>query len=312
MVTPPRWNEKHLNSEAAKARILFRQERLQEPLKRWTETFDKYRDHFEQLFDEYGLANPAGLNTTHLIEILKNHLGDALRYLTGPPISADDLKVLADTSLSPGYLARDQKAAERVLDTIRQAIDPRRFPWLVEGRLPKRNEKAAAIIASATLLTAQRVGTDRRTQGKNTQEQTVKDFLRSIGFEEVLCRPITNLSVAPEIGQFCGESLVGSRKADIPVRLHDGRLMPIECKVSNSSTNSVKRINNDAAVKAKIWTKEFGTQQIVPVAVLSGVFKVKNLEQAQNNELTLFWAHKLRDMKNFINRTKKPDPPSKR
>lgn len=305
MVTPPRWREKQLKAEADKARILFRKERLQEPLKQWTEAFDIHQQQFQQLFDEYGLANPAALNTDHLIDILKHHLGAALRYLTGPPISADDLKVLADTSLSPSVLTRDAVAAERVLDTIRQAIDPRRFPWLVEGRLPTKNEKAAAIIASATLLTSQRVSTDRRNEGKNIQERTVKDFLTSIGFKEVACRSITNLSNAPERGQFCGEALVGSRKADISARLYDGRLMPIECKVSNSATNSVKRINNDAAVKAKIWTKEFGTQQIVPVAVLSGVFKVKNLEQAQDNDLTLFWAHKLRDMKRFMNQTRR-------
>ena len=80
--------------------------------------------------------------------------------------------------------------------------------------------------------------------------------------------------------------------------------MPIECKVSNSSTNSVKRLNNDAEVNASIWQREFGTRQIVPVAVLSGVFKVHNLEQAQTGGLTLFWAHKLDDMRAFIESTR--------
>jgi hypothetical protein len=81
--------------------------------------------------------------------------------------------------------------------------------------------------------------------------------------------------------------------------------MPIECKVSNSSTNSVKRLNNDAAVKAGIWLDELGSRQIVPVAVLSGVFKVHNLEQAQERNLTLFWAHKLDDMRSFIQATRR-------
>lgn len=35
-----------------------------------------------------------------------------------------------------------------------------------------------------------------------------------------------------------GESLFGTRKADLVIRLYDGRAMPTECKVSNSSTNS--------------------------------------------------------------------------
>ena len=96
---------------------------------------------------------------------------------------------------------------------------------------------------------------------------------------------------------------MGSRKADIPVRLFDGRLMPVECKVSNSSTNSVKRINNDAQAKASAWHRELGTNQVVPAAVISGVFKVHNLVQAQDAGLTLFWAHKLEDMKSFIEAT---------
>jgi hypothetical protein len=70
--------------------------------------------------------------------------------------------------------------------------------------------------------------------------------------------------------------------------------MPIECKVSNSALNSVKRINNDAAAKAVEWLKTFGTNQVVPTAVISGVFKVNNLLQAQEAGLTLFWARDLK------------------
>lgn len=104
--------------------------------------------------------------------------------------------------------------------------------------------------------------------------------------------------------QFCAECLLGERKADVVVRLHDSRLMAIECKVSNSATNSVKRLNNDAAVKAEYWLKMFGTLQVVPAAMLSGVFKVMNLEQAQQRGLALFWAHDLDKLGAFIESTK--------
>ena len=80
--------------------------------------------------------------------------------------------------------------------------------------------------------------------------------------------------------------------------------MAIECKVSNSATNSVKRLNNDAAVKAKYWIKQFGTAQVVPAAVLAGVFKVLNLEQAQTRGLTLFWSHDLEKIGAFIDSTR--------
>lgn len=82
--------------------------------------------------------------------------------------------------------------------------------------------------------------------------------------------------------------------------------MPIECKVSNSSTNSVKRLNNDAAVKATVWRGDFGALQVVPAAVLSGVYKLHNLEDAQRRGLTIYWAHRLSDLMQWIAGTRTP------
>lgn len=80
--------------------------------------------------------------------------------------------------------------------------------------------------------------------------------------------------------------------------------MPIEAKVSNSATNSVKRLNNDAAAKAVEWRRGLGHDQVVPVAVLSGVFKLHNLEQAQQSGLSIFWAHDLAQMLAWIESTR--------
>jgi hypothetical protein len=66
----------------------------------------------------------------------------------------------------------------------------------------------------------------------------------------------------------------------------------------------VKRLNNDAAAKAEDWIKGFGTKQIVPAAVLSGVYKIHNLENAQNRGLTVFWAHDLQRLTDWIEQTK--------
>ena len=304
MKSPPQWTEAELTVEASKSRQLFIDERLKEPLERWISTFAKYEMQFQRLFNEYGVANPSSLTPEQLAAVFRDQLGDALRYLAGPPISADDLKVLADASLAPGVIAANPDQAQRILDTILIAVDPLRFPWIAEDREPTAEERTVAIVASAALITAQRVSTDRRNLGKEAQESAVKAFLTDMGFKNAGTRVINTLADAPEKGEFCGEALVGSRKADIPVRSFDGRLMPIECKVSNSATNSVKRINNDAAVKAGIWHREFGTNQIVPVAMLSGVFKVRNLKQAQTGGLTLFWAHDLARMQEFVESTK--------
>jgi len=306
MIAPPRWTEEQLAAGVESAKIRFRHERLDEPLEQWKTVFDTCKAQFQTLFNDYGIADPTTLTHEQLTQLFRADLGNALRYLAGPPISADDLKVLAEVaSLNPNSLAKDKEATRKVLNTIVQAMDPKRFPWIVDCREPTEVEKQAAILASAALITVQRVSTDRRHSGKTEQEASVQRYLiEELGFKQVGTREIRTLADAPAIGEFCVETLVGSRKADVPVRLFDGRLLPIECKVSNSSTNSVKRVNNDAQVKAGIWTREFGTNQIVPAAVLSGVFKVRNLEQAQVGGLTIFWAHELAELGKFINSTK--------
>lgn len=47
-----------------------------------------------------------------------------------------------------------------------------------------------------------------------------------------------------------------------------------------------------------------GTRQVVPAAVLAGVYKVHNLIQAQTGGLTLFWSHKLEDLRAFVEATR--------
>lgn len=306
MVTPPRLTPAELAKYAAESAALFRAERLGEPLEKWLREFDARAQEFEALFDNHGIAHPAKMMPEDVVNIFQAGLGDAVRYLAGPPISADDLKTLAQVeSFVPSRLRADNmNDATNLLDIIQATVDPRRFPWIAARREPTDDEIKIAIAASAALIAGQRVQTDRRNAGKNAQESAVKSYLESIGFVEEATRKINTLDDAPPRGAFCAESMVGSRKADVPVRLFDGRLLPIECKVSNSALNSIKRINNDAAVKATVWHKEFGTNQIVPAAMLSGVFDVNNLIKAQAGELTLFWGHRLSELGDFITSTR--------
>ena len=80
--------------------------------------------------------------------------------------------------------------------------------------------------------------------------------------------------------------------------------MPIECKASHSEINSLKRVNNDAAAKAAAWIEAFGKGQIVPSAVISGVFKPAHLVSAQGYGLTIFWGHDLNPMTDWIEQTR--------
>lgn len=297
---PPRWTSKQLAADAEKSAAAFRIERLA-PTEAWKQHFIKSREGFAALFRELGELGPDKISDATLASAYKLNLGEALRYLSGPPISDDDLKILAEVpTLAPGILSHDKTKLRKVFTVIEQTIDPYRFPWVLEKRAPTENEKSAALLASSVLLAAQRVSTARRGFGKSNQEGLVKDFLTSLKYKEVRRMTISTIVEGPANGEFCGESKLGSRKADVILRLNDTRLMPIECKVSNSATNSVKRINNDAAAKAVDWLKTFGTNQVVPTAVISGVFKVGNLLQAQEAGLTIFWSHDLKKLGKFI------------
>ena len=302
-VMPPIWTDAELDADRRQAVQAFIDERIGEPLEQYLAFFQSARESIETIVE-------LTLDLTQIRERASEVLGnpdlvDCCRYLASPPISRDDLETIADVTMAPTLIKKDPARAERLMDTILLGLDRERFPWVSEDRDPTEAEREMAIVSTAAMRAMRQVETLRRNEGKNLQEKEVKRFLaEECGFTEVATRDITNLARAPELGCFCGECAVGSRKADIVVRLWDGRVMPIECKVSNSSTNSYKRINNDAAVKADTWRVEFGDVNAVPAAVLSGVFALNNLTYAQEHKLTLLWSHRLRPLKEFIEATK--------
>ena len=301
---PIRWSQQELGEDAAIAAAAFRAQRLAVS-DSWAMHYQQARDKFEQLFSQVDDLKLERISDEQLAAAFGKGLGEALRYLAGPPISDDDLQVIADVdSLAPGILKKRPEAARQVFDVIARVLDPYRFPWTRDGVAPTEQQREAALLASSVLLAAQRIATERRNEGKDSQETLVKDYLRQLGFTEVPALPINTIVRGPQAMQFCAECQLGERKADVVVRLHDTRLLAIECKVSNSATNSVKRLNNDAAVKAEYWLKQFGTAQVVPAAALAGVFKVLNLEQAQARGLSLFWSHDPSRLGDFIESTR--------
>jgi hypothetical protein len=281
---------------------IFRKARMQEPLEDYLRAFADYERALENLLAASG--DLLQLNENALAILTEPFLLKAFRYLAGPPVSSDDLRVLAEAVLSPSRLRSDPAMAGRVIEVVRNGLDGRRFPWVAQRRSPTDEERRAAILASAALVATGHVGTTRRTEGKAAQEKLVETAFLSAALTKVGVRDIGTLSQAPSPGQFCGESMLGERKADFVLGLWDTRVMAIECKVSNSALNSIKRLNNDAAVKAEFWLKHFGTAQMVPAAVLSGVYKLHHLVNAQTHGLALFWAHDLAELLAWIERTR--------
>ncbi|WP_158498635.1 XamI family restriction endonuclease [Martelella endophytica] len=275
---------------------------MDEPLELYSEHFQNFSKIFGALVDRIPeLRNPK-VDASVIADLMRND--DSRRafcYLTAPPISEDDLKTLVEASIAPTRLEEHPDSAEKLRGIIFRILDPHRFPWVKEGRDPDPHERSAAIIASAALVSAKKVETFRRNDAKDRQEEKVKELLRSLGYTEIPKRDILNASAAPAVGEFMGETPLAGAKADVVATVPSGRIMAIECKVSNSKVNSYKRIVHDTGGKATIWHDQLGRANVLASAVLSGVFSVSNCETVQNDKgVYLFWDHRLNDLREFI------------
>lgn len=296
LAKPPIWDDQRLEADRSRAVELFIEERGAEGSVLYRDAFDANLIRVTRLFRATNdLAELAGGGVLSEDPAL---LGVA-RYLAGPPISGDDLDTLAGRRVAHRRrISRD--LAERAAHVIEAAIDERRFPWLftTPPRRPTRTERQVALQWTAGLKTAQEVGTNRRLGSSKKQEGKVLSLLDGLGFDKIDPRSIT-ATTGLERGQYSREADVAGTKCDVPVGLRDGRLLLVECKVSNSPVNGVKRLNRETVGKAGRWKNEFGARAVT-AAVLAGVFKVANLKQAQTAGVTLFWEHDLDSMATFL------------
>jgi XamI restriction endonuclease len=298
-LSPPRWTLDEFTQSAARGIEIFREERLNEVREDYGSHFDEAQGAIEDLLELS--TDLATLDQIPASAVADSRYMEAIRYLAAPPVSADDLETLSGVGESR-FASEEYWPA--VVQTILSLVDTHRFAWLVDGREPTEAERHAAIVSTAAQIASRRIMTARANESKNAQEELVKEALRSAGFSEVRTRVISTLRSAPEPGEFCGESKLGTRKADIVVGLWDDRILAIECKVSNSKVNSVKRVKNDAAEKARKWLQEHGDLLIVPAAVIAGVYNPPNLFSAQTDGLTIWWSHDIGQMISWISKTR--------
>lgn len=292
--------------DAELATGIFRQKRISEPKSAWLREVDERIAEFQALFDAHGVARPRKMRPEAVPTIVEAGLLDALRYLPSPPISADDLRNLAGVEkITAQNLRVDPLAARRILETITSTIDPRRFPWLAENREPTSQERSMAILASALLHAAQRLQSSRRNDAKTEQELAVRQELKTRGFEGYRLRRVRTYADFPPRGAVSEKEVTfGEKKVDVLSRLWDDRMLPIECKVSNSAVNSFKRLNHETVSKATSWTASFGTANVIPSAVLSGVFSPANVLAAQTAGVAIFWSHRISDLGDFVELTR--------
>ena len=132
----------------------------------------------------------------------------------------------------------------------------------------------------------------------------MRELLSGIGYRaENIPRDLDVVlaNALPE-GSFASrEVLLAGDKCDVLVRLRDGRLLAIECKVSNTAINSYKRLIRETGGKANRWRTSFGDLNLMTAAVLAGVFTLNNLLRAQKEYgMSIFWQHRLEALTEFV------------
>lgn len=296
----PYWSEKNLDQLRQQSRRQFVDRYSNEIQAAYREILDECRGRVEQLLtatDDLRSIRQGGSILDADQELL-----NAARYCASPVISADTLKIVRESAGTEG--------------TILAFLDRERFPWIGEGRAPKRAERARAVVMTAKLWADQRAKTANRTRYSKAQESRtrkaleaaglvyvsrleIRDRLKELGDDPREGLTANNWGDALRRGEFTDEIKLAGNKCDVPARLEDGRLLPIECKVSNSEVNSTKRLIRETLGKHIDWRGTFG-RELSTGAVLAGVFSMLNLKQAQDQGMLLFFEHKLKSLTAFI------------
>lgn len=296
--TPRVWNDQELADQASVALNEFVDRRLAEPGGKYLAHIQQRRRTIVRLFKALNRVDPNNPDANIVRELLlDDELFDALRYVAGPPVSKDDLGVLVTRDIkgiNKGGLRKDDELPGKVLRLVCQLADPYRFPWVADRRPARKYELRAAIRSTMALHAAQTLATERRGYGKYV-EKRLETRLLELGFIKEKTPNRGQISAPiyyPKFPQFYGECTVHGRKVDLFIALPDGRMIAVEAKDSSSGLNSVKRILNDTAAKARHFSAAAG-RIIITAALLSGVFKVESLKTAQESDLYLVWSHDL-------------------
>ncbi|GBD47071.1 XamI family restriction endonuclease [Methylopila sp. Yamaguchi] len=292
MANPLRWSDEELKTDRDLAELRFIAERQNEGPAAYHGTWDIVEPQIRA-----ALSATEDLTKIEGQDLLsRKGLWQILRYMCAPRISEEDLWTLVGKK----FKNVPKNYAEKSAQVISDLVDLKRFPWVLAGRIPSTEERDAAVMATATLLAHERLGTSRRGGASKKQEDAVSEALVLAELTiDASRRPLAALDGLAR-AHFSRERKVGSAKCDIPIRLKDGRLLALECKVSNGPKNSWKRLQREVGGKAETWRNAYGSQ-VVTGALLAGVYDLKCLSDAQNNQnVALFWQHDLKPLIQFV------------
>jgi XamI restriction endonuclease len=238
---------------------------------------------------------------------------ETARYVTVPPISLDDLDALTDSAFGTWTKQKSDRGARpskeafaRAAKIISERVVGDWTPWVREDRAPTEHERETFVHWTASVRTANRLATARRTERAARQETAIRRAVGEAGYEPatppaVLVDPIAQM----QPGTFASSSRrLGGANMDVPIRLVKGHatgllFLALEAKVSNSTINSRKRLL-EVMRKAETWNASGQIYSFRTAAVLAGSFDTSRLAEIQQAGVLIFWEHRLGDLTAFL------------
>lgn len=291
-VNPTRWSEEELKADRDLAEARFILERKGEGPTAFYAAWDVVLPQIEQAM---AVTNNLRSITAQAL-ISERGLWQALRYFCAPPVSEEDLWTLV------GKKFRNVPAAfaEKTAEAFSSVLDHRRMPWIDQDRDPTESECDKVVFSTALLLAHESFKTGRRGISSRAQEGDVSATLQAAGVDFDASRSSISSLDQLERFTFSRERKVAGAKCDLPIRLKDGRLLALECKVSNGPKNSWKRLQREVGGKADTWRREFGSK-VVTGALLAGVFDLACVRRSQEEQgVAIFWQHELAPLIRFV------------
>lgn len=121
MTLPAHWTEEQLEEQRLAAIEIFRRRRMEEPLEQYIANFDEYQGVIEELLES--TLDLSDIDSRLVDVLTAPKLLEAFRYLAGPPISDDDLKVVAEAVLSRQRILRDPEMVGRIKQVVLSGLD---------------------------------------------------------------------------------------------------------------------------------------------------------------------------------------------
>ncbi|TCP93736.1 XamI restriction endonuclease [Sphingomonas sp. PP-CE-1A-559] len=221
-----------------------------------------------------------------------------LRHLFAPPISQDQLKLVAP--LYPKGAEKQgsrlsQAAAQQFAEQFSNRRDKFLTPWLNSNAMPTRQQVKRLLDTVTPMISSQIFNTVRRNRLSDEQELAVEQVLQASGWGRVMSTTLESPSDVPAKSYMrktrCRSSKTATKEVDIACGVDSKLILAMECKVSNDATNSVKRVN-DVMDKVKSWNDTWASF-IQTAALFQGVVLYKDVARMLSSEVEVFWSHDL-------------------